>query len=138
KQFHLNRESAANLIRMVVGEYKNLHDEPPRELFVHARSAFSDEEWAGFLDAVKGLSTNLVGVQISDSREELKLFRPGAYPVIRGTALRIGARSAFLWTSGYVPRLDTYMGPETPNPISVKILRGDCPLETVLMDVLGL
>ena len=30
------------------------------------------------------------------------------------------------------------MGPETPNPISVKVLRGDCPLETVLSDVLGL
>lgn len=45
---------------------------------------------------------------------------------------------AFLWTSGYVPRLDTYMGPETPNPISVRILRGDALLQTVLTDILGL
>jgi argonaute-like protein implicated in RNA metabolism and viral defense len=47
-------------------------------------------------------------------------------------------RNSFLWTAGYVPRLDTYMGPETPNPIQVKILRGECDLETVLSDVLGL
>ena len=40
--------------------------------------------------------------------------------------------------NGYAPRRDTYMGPETPNPISVKVLRGDCSLETVLSDVLGL
>jgi len=30
------------------------------------------------------------------------------------------------------------MGPETPNPISVRVLRGECPLTTVLADVLGL
>jgi hypothetical protein len=30
------------------------------------------------------------------------------------------------------------MGPETPNPISVPVLRGDCPIKTVLQDVLGL
>ena len=31
-------------------------------------------------------------------------------------------------TAGYAPRLDTFMGPETPNPISVKVLRGNCSL----------
>ena len=138
RQFHLNRDAARHLIGMVVHEYQLLHDGPPSELFVHAQSAFSDEEWDGFAEAVEGLATNLVGVQISDAREDLKLFRPGAYPVVRGTALPIGDRMAFLWTSGYVPRLDTYMGPETPNPISVRILRGECSLQTVLSDILGL
>ena len=139
KQFHLDRESAKNLLTMVIGEYKNLHDrQPPAELFVHARAAFSDDEWAGFRDAVEGLKTNIVGVQISDAREDLKLFRPGSYPVIRGTALKTGPRSAFLWTSGYATRLNTYMGPETPNPIAIRILRGECKLETVLTDILGL
>ena len=79
-----------------------------------------------------------MGVQISDARDDLKLYRPGEYPVIRGTALQIGTRHALLWTSGYVPRLDTYMGPETPNPISVRVVRGQCELATVLSDVLGL
>jgi len=138
RQFHLSRRAARDLISMVVSEYRRLHEAEPKELFIHARSAFSDEEWGGFADRVNGSSTNLVGVQISDAREDLKLFRPGAYPVVRGTALQVGARMAYLWTSGYVPRLDTYMGPETPNPISVRILRGDCELKTVLNDVLGL
>jgi hypothetical protein len=109
---------------------------PPRELFIHAKSAFTDDEWAGFT-AGCGKGTNLVDVQIAEARD-LKLFRFGEYPVIRGTALQVGDRQAFLWTAGYAPRLDTYMGPETPNPISVKVLRGECPLETVLKDVLGL
>jgi hypothetical protein len=139
RQFHLDRDAARNLMAMVVSEYKGLHDQcPPKELFVHARSAFSDDEWAGFEDAVKGLATNLVGVQIADAREDLKLFRCGPYAIPRGTALATTDRMAYLWTSGYVPRLDTYMGPETPNPVSVKILRGECNLNTVLTDILGL
>jgi hypothetical protein len=106
KQFHLDRVAAKSLIEMVVGEYKRLHDASPSELFIHAKSAFTDEEWAGFTEGCVG-ETNLVGVQIADSRDDLKLFRPGAYPVIRGTVLYVGERKAYLWTSGYTPRLDT-------------------------------
>jgi len=137
KQFHLDHDAARNLIQMVVGEYSRLHDGPPSELFIHAKSAFTDDEWRGFAAGCDD-ETNLVGVQIADARDDLKLYRPGEYPVIRGTALQIGERHALLWTSGYVPRLDTYMGPETPNPISVRVLRGECALTTVLSDVLGL
>ena len=109
KQFHLDQDAAKSLIEMVVGEYKRLHGVAPNELFIHAKSAFTDAEWAGF-SAGSGETTNLVGVQIADARDDLKLFRPGEYPVIRGTALQVGERHAFLWTAGYVPRLDTYMG----------------------------
>jgi hypothetical protein len=137
KQFHLDNAAAKSLISMVVGEYTRLHGKPPTELFLHAQSAFTDQEWNGFLGGC-GSATNLVGVQIVDSRDDLKLFRSGEYPVIRGTALVVGERHAYLWTSGYAPRLDTYMGPETPNPISIKIIRGTTKLETVLRDVLGL
>ena len=137
KQYHLDRRSARSLMRMVLQEYKRLHDGPPRELFVHARSAFNDEEWRGFSEACPR-RTNIVGVQIRDAKDDLKLFRHGAYPVMRGTALKLSERNAYLWTAGFAPRLDTYMGPETPNPVQVKILKGRCDLETVLADVMGL
>jgi len=110
---------------------------PPLELFIHATSSFTDEEWKGFL-AGSDPKTNLVGFQITDAHDDLKLFRPGSYPVIRGSALVIGDRSAYLWTAGYAARLDTYMGPETPNPLLIRVIRGDCPLKTVLQDILGL
>ena len=77
-------------------------------------------------------------MQIADAWDGLKLFRPGNYPTIRGTAILTAERSAFLWTSGYVPRLDTYMGPETPNPLQVTVRRGQASIETVLADVLAL
>ncbi len=42
------------------------------------------------------------------------------------------------WTSGYVPRLDTYMGPDTPNPLHISVRRGDANIQTVMADVLSL
>lgn len=137
KQYHLDRPNARSLIEMVGEEYYRLHGKPPTELFIHARSAFAIEEWRGFEEGCPK-STRLVGVQIRDARDDLKLFRTGKYPVIRGTAALLSERNAFLWTAGYVPRLDTYMGPETPNPIQVKVQKGRCDLGTVLLDVLGL
>ena len=138
KQFHLDREAAGRLASTVLSEYRNQHGQDPVELFIHAKAAFSDEEWAGFQDACNGTAVNIVGVQIADAWDQLKLFRSGAYPVIRGTAMMTGGRSAFLWTSGFVPRLGTYMGPDTPNPLQISIRRGDASLETVMKDVLGL
>lgn len=137
RQFHLDRASARRLIETVLGEYRLKHQSDPEELFIHAKASFSNEEWDGFSEAATG-RTNVVGVQISDGWDQLKLFRPGAYPVVRGTALVVGPRTGFLWTSGYVPRLDTYMGPETPNPLRVSVRRGDADIETVMSDVLSL
>ena len=137
RQYHLDLSNAQKLIQMVAKEYRRLHGKAPTELFIHARSAFTEDEWRGFERGCPR-GTNLVGVQIRDAREGLKLFRTGKYPVIRGTAAILTKRSAFLWTTGYVPRLDTYMGPETPNPIQIKVQKGRCALETVLSDILGL
>jgi hypothetical protein len=138
KEYHLEQAPAAKLMSLVVSEYKRMHNnEEPKELFIHGRSRFNTEEWSGFQAAVPS-TTNLVGVQIRDGKSELKLFTSGNFPVIRGTALKLTERSAYLWTTGYVPRLNTYMGPETPNPIFIHVQKGDCPLNTVLADVMRL
>ena len=42
----------------------------------------------------------------------------------RRTTLLLDDDQAFLWTAGYAPRLDTYLGPETPNPLLIRRQRG--------------
>lgn len=76
RQFHLDAAAAGKLAAMVVSEYSRIHGHPPRELFLHAQAAFSDEEWQGFVDGT-GSSTELVGVQIRGGAAELKLFPRG-------------------------------------------------------------
>lgn len=80
EQFHLDELAARNLVKMVIDEYHGQHNnEPPAELFLHAKSSFTDEEWKGFTSGAPP-QTNVVGVQIADGKDNLKLFRPGKYP----------------------------------------------------------
>lgn len=134
--FHLSFHAAKALGQTVIRSYKNKFDVPPAELFIHGRVRFNDEEWSGFLDAVD-METKLVGVRIREEKN-LKLYRKGQNPVLRGTAHIRGARSAHLWTRGWTPRLQTYPGREVPNPIVIEINKGEAPIETVIQDILSL
>lgn len=139
-QYHLGDHAAKKLIDQVMQTYKAKHQEYPKEFFIHGRTTFNSEEWNAFADAAPE-STNLVGIRIRETRGDTKLFRNGDYPVLRGTAIVLDEQNALLWTSGYVPRLDTYIGPETPNPLEITILRwtGDMPdIRTVIADIMGL
>jgi hypothetical protein len=139
-EFHLGAAAATNLIKKVLDTYTGKHKSPPVELFIHGKTTFNDEEWDAFAKTVPA-STNLVGVRIRPTDGETKLFRDGDYPVLRGTALVLDDRNAYLWTNGYLPQLDTYIGPETPNPLLITILRSTDdppPIEDVLRDIMGL
>ena len=80
--------------------------------------------------------TRLVGVKIRDDAS-LKLFRKSDTPVIRIAYVR-DERNAFLWTRGWTPRLQTYVGREVPNPLTIEICQGSAPIETVIGDILAL
>ena len=47
--FHLSRRAARELVEVAVKSYKGKRgNEPPKELFLHGKVRFNDEEWAGF------------------------------------------------------------------------------------------
>jgi hypothetical protein len=138
--FHLKKDAARNLLRLVLATYREMHGGPPKELFIHGQTYFNDEEWRAFCDAAPK-ETNVVGVRIRTTGGETKLFRDGDYPVLRGTALLLDEQVAYLWTRGYVPQLDTYIGPETPNPLHITVMRSKFErpdIRTVLEDIMGL
>lgn len=137
-EYHVDELSAHDLIAKAIETYtaKNPLKLPPSELFIHAKTKFNDVEWRGFLRAA-GTETKVVTIQIQDDYD-LKLFRPGTNPVLRGTALYIDERFGYLWTKGLVPRLRTYIGREVPNPLCIKVCRGEANIEIVFQDILGL
>jgi hypothetical protein len=135
-EFHLPKEKAKEIAALVVEAYKAKHKRPPKELFIHAKQHFSDDEWDGFSSAV-GTETKLVGVRIQSSKE-IKLFRNGKSPILRGASLRHTKRRGYLWTVGFIPALQTYPGREAPNPLMIEVTRGDADLGQVMEDVLGL
>jgi len=135
--YHLNASAAADLIGKVLETYRELHGSVPQELFMHGQTYFNDEEWSAFESAAPAI-TNVVGVRIRTTSGETKLFRDGDYPVLRGTAMLLDDKNAYLWTNGYVPQLDTYIGPETPNPLFISALKSKNTmpsLSTILSDI---
>ena len=136
REFHLTKADAAQLMQSVVAEYVAENGKPPREVFLHARTRFSFDEWEGFKSVLSD-ETKIVGVRISRS-SDIKMFRGGRTPVLRGTTLRVDDRLAYLWSAGFVAALNTYAGREVPNPLSVEITFGDGDIDQVCEDVLGL
>ena len=135
-EFHLSRNAARELMSMAIEAYEERVGETPAEIFIHGKVRFNDEEWRGFLEGATG-STKLVGVRIRENRN-LKLYRKGEYPVVRGVAYIQDQRSAYLWTKGFIPRLQTYPGWEVPWPLYVDVCRGDADISVVLQDILAL
>lgn len=138
--FHLKADEAQKMISRVLETFRDKHGAPPKEFFIHGRTTFNDEEWNAFKEAAPP-ETNIVGVRIKTTNGEVKLFRDGDYPVLRGTAVILDERNAYLWTTGFVPRLDTYIGPETPNPLFITLIRSSDELpdmKAVLTDIMGL
>jgi len=138
KEFHLSSEAAKEVVKTAVESYKekNSTKRAPKELFIHGRIGFSDDEWDGFKSAVDR-TTKLVGVQIR-RRADLKVYSNLEYPMLRGMAHIQNQRQAYLWSIGFVPRLQTFVGKEVPNPLFVNVCRGRAPIELVLKDILAL
>jgi hypothetical protein len=134
--FHLKKKDARELVQLALRSYEDMRGKPPIELFIHGKVAFSYEEQEGFQEAL-GRSTKLVGVRIKDGTK-IRLYRKGRYPILRGLAYLQDERSAFLWTKGYVPRLQTSIALEVPRPLEIMICFGKANLETVLNDIMSL
>jgi hypothetical protein len=136
-EFHLPKEKAKSLMALVVEAYRKNHGGiAPRELFIHGKTRFSEDEWNGFRETVPP-ETNVVCVRIRED-SGMKLYRHGTMNISRGLGWIKSANAAYLWTKGFVPRLQTYAGREVPNPLSIEICRGNADIEQVLTDVLAL
>lgn len=136
--FHLTSGAAEALLRGVIQTYEDLGGLPLKEVFLHSRSDIGSNEFSGYKSAVS-TDTKLVAVRVRSERANgFKLFRPGTRPVIRGTFWKTGIRSGLLWGSGFIPRLRTYAGSETPIPLRIDIQHGDADIVQVARDILSL
>jgi len=136
KEYHLSKESAKDLLRMAIDGFIKKNNKKPKEIFIHGKTFFNDNEWDGFQDSV-GDDINLVGVRIINEKY-FKLFRDGDFPILRNSLYIKGKNNAYLWTKGFIPRLQSVLGLETPNPLSIQIVRGVSDIKTVCQDILSL
>lgn len=137
-QFRLSRGAARDLVTGALETYQQLHGKPLTEVFLHARSDISSEEFAGYAAGCPE-GVKLVGVRVRlASKTTPRLYRLGEMPVIRGTLWKRSERSGYLFASGFKERLGTYDGWETPVPLQIDIQHGEADLDSVAADILGL
>lgn len=135
--FHLPKEKARSLMAMVVDAYRHSHGgAAPKELFIHGKTRFSKEEWEGFKETVPE-GTNVVCIRIRQD-SGMKLYRHGTMNIGRGVGWVKSPRMGYLWSKGFVPRLQTYAGREVPNPLAIEISMGEADMRQVMADVLAL
>lgn len=136
-EFHLKPKEAKALLTQALDSYKEQNGEYPKEIFIHAKTRFNTEEWTAFQE-ITPKETNLVGVTITKTKP-LKLFKTeGSYPIMRGNAFVVNERSAFLWSVGYVPKTQSTLSMEVPNPIFIEVNKGEADIIQVLKDILAL
>lgn len=137
KDFHLSKAAARRLLTGVLQTYKQLDGRALTEVFLHSRSTISDEEFEGYREAC-GSDIKMVGVRVRIERSTAKVFRPGAWPVVRGTFWRLSDRAGYLFGSGFKPTSGTYDGWETPDPLRIDIQQGEADIDQVTEDIFGL
>ncbi len=136
REYHLSKDDAKDLLSKALETFERKNGGLPEEIFIHSRTLFEDEEWSGFTEA-SGDKLKVVGIRIRPE-STFKLFREKTYPVPRGTAYIYHNSKAYLWSKGFVPRIQTQFGLETPNPLNVAVTRGEHDIKIVCADILAL
>jgi hypothetical protein len=134
RQPYLTKKQALELLSDSIEKYTKKVGNPPKRVVVHKTSLFSDEEKAGFDEAIGELQKDYVAIS---KNADLRFLRTGKYPVLRGTVVSLTANQCLLFTTGYIPRIRTYPGFRVPNPLLITH-HGDSEIELICSEILGL
>lgn len=137
KQFHLGRDAAEKLLIGILETYKQLEGQELKEIFLHSRSTISKEEFEGYQKACPK-DVKLVGVRVRKEQKDLRLYRSGRMPILRGTFLGWNNTTGYLWATGFKPGIMTYDGWEVPLPLKIEVQYGSAAIERVARDIFGL
>ena len=130
-------ELASEIITDVLSLYRRQrNNQDPKRVVIHKSSPFRNEETEGFNQALANIET--VDYVHINEHSGIRLFPKGeAYPPIRGTFVYSGDQS-ILYTTGYVPLLDTYNGSSIPSPLFLTAYRMGSSPEQIGKDIMAL
>jgi hypothetical protein len=137
KSYHLSQSAAHDLLSGLLKSYNELGGQPLKEIFLHCHSSIDDEEFKGFQKACPE-GVKLVGVRVRQERSGLRMFREGKLPVLRGSFWEVDKTTAYLWGTGFKPKINNYDGWETPAPLRIDIQHGEADIKQVAEDIFAL
>lgn len=134
---HLTSNQAYELLTTALSEYRVALRTYPARVVIHKSSNYSDEEMAGFKQAVRDLNIATVDfVTILDSK--IRLFRQGNYPPFRGSMVSLNENRHLFYTRGSVWYYQTYPGMYIPQPLELRVVQSEESPSFLAREVLGL
>jgi hypothetical protein len=117
---HLDEAGAAKLLNHALKQYHSEHFHMPARVVLHKTSQFNEAELRGFIEAAKeNRIAKLDAVSLWEG-SPIRLFRLGAYPPLRGTALHLDNNNHLLYLRGSVDFFQTYPGQYIPRPMEFR------------------
>lgn len=132
---HLSDEAAFDLLDKAINLYIAHTKHGPSRVVIHKTSRFNEEELRGFNRA--SARANEV-VLVAFGERNIKFFRPGMYPPLRGTFIQLPDDSYILYSIGYMPYLKTYPGMRVPQPLEILEIIGDYDPTKIAEEILSL
>jgi len=137
KKPHLTFEQSYFLLIDALTKYKFATGGMPGRLVLHKTSKYYLDELDGFEQAMKEL-----GIEDYDiatiSETDLRFFRNGLYPPVRGSLFSLSEEKHVLYTRGSVHQYQTYPGMYIPAPLEIRIEKRSSSIKTVCREILGL
>jgi hypothetical protein len=119
RQPHLTGPDSEDLLFRCLQAYRNEHRNWPARVVVHKTSNFTNEEREGCMAGAQKAGVDLIDLAAL-SESDVKLFRRGYYPPLRGTLLQADKRHHFLCTRGSVEFYEEYPGMYVPKLLEIK------------------
>ena len=134
---HLSQEQAYNLLTLSLKEYYDAVKIYPKRLVMHKTSNFSEDEISGFDQAARNLNINQVDL-VSIQQSDIRLYREGGYPPMRGTQFTLAENHHILYTRGSIPFYETYPGKYIPSAVEIRFAQYDEAPNLICEEVLAL
>lgn len=120
RQPHLDHDDAATLLMTALDTYRLEHHTQPARVVLHKSSSFTDAEATGFRSAADERQLDTLELSWITNSDDIRLFRRGTAPPLRGTLLTLGGDELVLYTKGSVEFYGTYPGMYIPRPIGIR------------------
>ncbi len=136
---HLTEEQSEDILNKAISIYRNNKNINPVRVTLHKTSAYNQDEKEGFLKALDNIKRkDLLYIK---QQCDFRVITSTKYPIMRGSVFqrKIKDKDIFnIFTTGYIPCLDTYPGNSVPKPIEVKIEEHDSQIVDLAKDVMNL
>ena len=136
-QPHLSEQDMRHLLITALEAFEKEHHHLPARIVVHKTSGYSPEELNGCETALKELRIrhrDLLVVRGTD----VKLFRNGAYPPLRGTFVELDEQHSILYSRGSVPFFEMYPGLYVPQAVEIQAVATDESPKALAQEILAL